>query len=101
MSGRPLANAQTCGYGCNPGFAKVTDAQVSFALDCEKAQREGLVSTPDNNVQRSTQNGDSAPYTLSDGLRDMGNAAACTRQEKKCVSDGQYERCKMVTVKVC
>jgi|GEM_PF-6456026 len=101
MTGRPLQNAKTCSYGCNPGFEKATDAQVSFAMSCQKAQRKGLVATPDDNVVQSSPNDGVAPYTLSDGLRDMGNAAACTRQERKCVSDGQYERCRMVTVKIC
>lgn len=63
----------------------------------EKYEANGAI--PCDTPPRSSSGG--STYTLSDGLRDMGNAAACTRQESKCVSDGQYERCSMVTVNVC
>ena len=85
---------------------KVSDAGVSWVLQYEKNDRaQSCDMWPDDIAPPkpvATATGPVAKtYTLEQGLQDMAQAMSCSYQTEQCVNDGQYQRCRMVTVTTC
>jgi len=108
----PAKPASSCKLVYDYGFRAMTsgggslsDASVSWLLKYEKNKGRGCdawpqeISTP--SLSMAPAEPGETPYTLEKGFQDIARAAACTRQEQQCVKDGQYERCRMVTINTC
>jgi len=116
LNGTTHPRAKFCNFNCTVPNRKVTDAEVSYALDCEKlikgrsvkadsAAHRPLGLTPASSpvpAPNRSVTSESFRDGFQKGLKEWNRKASCTSQQYKCTYIGKgQESCSWVTISTC